>query len=387
MTLDELRTLRVALIHDWLTGMRGGEKVLEAFCELFPEADIYTLLHNPGSVSPTIERHRIRTSFIDRLPGKATRYPYYLPLFPTAIELFDLKGYDLILSTSHCVAKGVRTPPDARHICYIHTPMRYVWDMYEDYFGPGRAGRLKRVLIPPFATYLRMWDVASANRVDHFIANSAHVARRVARYYRRSATVIHPPVALQRYQPGVPAEDFYLIVSALVPYKRIDLAVAAFNRIERPLVIVGDGPEKARLQEMAGPTVSFREWLSDAELDAHFNRCRALIFPGEEDFGIVPVEAQACGKPVVALRRGGALETVVGYDGGNEGRCTGIFFDRPDAEALAAVVKQLETLTWDGEWIRAHAARFGREGFLDAIAGFIGARMAADPEIGSGDST
>lgn len=364
-----------ALVHDWLTGMRGGEKVLEALCELFPEADLFTLVHNPGSVSPLIENRRIFTAFTNRLPFKAHRYRYYLPLFPTAIELFDFKGYDLILSTSHCAAKGVRTPPDALHISYLHTPMRYVWDMYEEYFGADKIGAVQRAIIPLFANYLRMWDVASANRVDHFIANSRHVANRIGKYYRREAAVIHPPVDIASLRFSEQPGEYYLIVSALAPYKRVDLAIEAFNRLGKPLRIIGSGPEERKLKKLAGKTVHFLDWQPAEKLAGHYAACRALIFPGEEDFGIVPVEAQACGKPVIAFAKGGALETVIGYDGSNEGACTGVFFREQGETALNEAVARFESLRWDAAFIRSHAQKFGKERFTREIKDFIEAKV------------
>lgn len=363
-------------MHDWLTGMRGGEKVLEVFCEHYPEADLFTLLHNPGSVSPLIENRKIITSFVNRLPFKKKRYRHYLPLFPTAIEQLDFRGYDLILSTSHCVAKGVRTPPGTLHISYLHTPMRYVWDMYESYFGSDKVGKISGALIPLFANYLRMWDVNSSQRVDAFIANSNHVARRIQRYYRRQATVMYPPVDTDRFKTDdTTQQDFYLIVSALVPYKGVDLAIQAFNKSGKKLYVVGGGPEKKRLQKQAGSNIRFFDWVSDAELENYMQNCRALIFPGEEDFGIVPVEAQSAGKPVIALKKGGALETVIGYNGKNAGQCSGVFFDKARAEDLQAAVDQFESLDWDAGFIRAHAEKFSRRRFKAQLNDYIEAQL------------
>lgn len=365
-------SLKVALVHDWLTSMRGGEKVLEELCTMFPEADLFTLLHNPGSVSPVIENRRIFTSFINRLPFKTTHYRHYLPLFPTAIELFNFKGYDLIISTSHCVAKGVRTPPDALHISYLHTPMRYVWDMYEEYFGEDKIGWWQRRIIPFFANYLRMWDVASANRVDHFIANSRHVAKRIRKNYRRDATVIYPPVDTELFQASDRPGEYYLIVSAMVPYKRLDLAIRVFNELGKPLFVIGNGPEKNRLQKLAGENIRFIDWQPAEQLASYYSGCKALIFPGEEDFGIVPVEAQSCGKPVIAYQRGGALETVIGFDGENEGKCTGVFFKEQTAAALVQALEQFEKLHWDARFIHQHAQQFSRERFVKELELFIG---------------
>lgn len=363
--------LRVALVHDWLTGMRGGEKVLEVFCELFPRAPVFTLLHDPGSVSPLIESHQIHTSFINRLPGKKSHYRNYLPFFPTAVELFDLKSYHLILSSSHCVAKGILTPPDALHISYLHTPMRYVWDMYHEYFGKGRSGGGSRKVIPFFANYLRMWDVSSSHRVDEFLANSFHVARRISKYYGRTATVIHPPVetSLFRIDPGNDGYD--LVVSALVPYKKVDLALAAYNQMNKKLLVIGNGPEEKRLRKIAGPSIEFLDWQPHHRLVNYYSRCRALIFPGEEDFGIVPIEAMSCGKPVIAFGRGGACETVRGDDKLADDERTGVFFEQATIEDMISAVGRSEKIEWHPENIAQHAAQFDRALFIRKIREFI----------------
>ncbi|MDP8225427.1 MAG: glycosyltransferase [Candidatus Lernaella stagnicola] len=357
--------MKIALVHDWLTGMRGGEKVLEVMCEIWPDADLFTLLHVPGSTSPTIENRRIFSSFIQKLPRAAKWYRNYLPLMPTAIEQFDLRGYDLVVSTSHCVAKGVITAPGTCHVSYLHTPMRYVWDLFEDYFGAARVGRFKRLLISFFANYLRMWDVTSSCRVDDYLCNSRHVAKRIAKYYRRDATVIHPPVDTARFSIGRP-EEFYLCVSALAPYKRIDLAVKACAKLGRKLKVVGTGQDVDRLRPLAGPGVEFLGWQEDETIDELYRTCRAFIFPGEEDFGITPVEAQASGRPVIALGRGGALETVRGLD---EETPTGVFFARQTVDDLAAAIVSLESNLdrFDSEAIRAHALSFDREVFRRKI--------------------
>ncbi len=363
--------MKTALIHDWLTGMRGGEKVLETLCGLFPEADVYTLLHVPGSVSPAIERHAIHASFIQKLPFASRKYRQYLPLFPAAIEQFDLRGYDLVLSSSHCAAKGVVPPPDAYHLCYCHTPMRYVWDMYADYFGPGRAGGLTKRTIPFFANYLRMWDAVNSVRVDRFAANSAHVQKRIKKYYGRESVVVHPPVETRRTRLSKTDDGYFLVVSAFVPYKRIDLAVSAFNRLGEKLLIVGSGPEEKRLKAMAGPRISFAGWADPATLDSYYANCRALVFPGEEDFGMVPVEAQCWGKPVIAFGRGGALETVKGHWAGGAGKpapsCTGVFFRRQSAGDLAGAVKAFMRWRPVPETIRRHALKFDASVFRKAI--------------------
>lgn len=369
----KLSSLRVALVHDWLTGMRGGEKCLEVFCELFPQADIYTLLHIKGAVSPIIEKHRIRTSWIQKFPGVDEKYRNYLPFFPLAIKSFSLRGYDLVLSSSHCVAKGIGVPVGALHIAYIHTPMRYVWDMYEVYFGKdSTAGWPAKKLMPLLAPSLRRWDIRSNHGVHFFLANSDHVRRRIMNCYGRPSEVIFPPVETGAFEISDQSQDYYLIVSALAPYKRIDLAVRAFNRLEKPLVIVGTGPNKEELQKISGKTITWLGWQDEAQLKKLFSRCRALIFPGEEDAGITPLEAQASGRPVVAFGRGGALETVVPLEDYLEGRkdfFSGILFQEQTESSLLEAVERLEKHDHllNPDKIRDHALQFDREIFKDRI--------------------
>ncbi len=354
--------------------MRGGERCLEAFCELFPNADLFTLLHVPGSVSPVIEGRRITTSFIQRLPGAADRYRSLLPLFPFAIERFDLRGYDLILSSSHCVAKGVRVPSGTLHLSYCFTPMRYVWDLYDDYFGARTAWPV-RLLMPPVAAVLRRWDRATAARVHHFVAISRFVADRIARCYGRAAEVIYPPVDVQRFRLSDESGEFYLIVSALTPYKRVDLAVEAANRLGFRLLVVGSGPEERRLKALAGPTVEFLGWRSDQEVAELYGRCRALLFPGIEDFGIVPLEAMASGKPAIAFGRGGVLETVVPWEPGNDAT-TGFLFAEQTVDALVDAVRRFEANghRLNPKTLRAHAEAFDRPLFKERIAAWVARR-------------
>ena len=366
---------RVALVHDWLTGMRGGERCLEVACELFPEAPLYTLLWVPGSVSPLIERRRIVTSFVGRLPRAATRYRAYLPLFPAAIRRLDLGGHDLILSLSHCVAKGVRTPPGALHLCYCFTPMRYVWDLYDDYFG-ARAGLATRLLMPPVAAALRRWDRRTAG-VHRFAAISQHIAELIRRVYGRAADVLHPPVDVQRFRLAEAPGDFYLVVSALAPYKRVDLAVGAANRLGRRLLVVGTGPEERRLRRLAGPTVELLGWRPDPEVAELYARCRAVLFPSHEDYGIVPLEAAAAGRPTIALARGGALETMVGLDAGDEPP-TAVFFAEQTVEALAGAILRFEAAEgrFEPKALRARAERFDRPAFKARLEAWIARAVA-----------
>jgi len=349
--------MRIAIVHEWFTSMRGGEKCVEALCEVFRDAAVYALLHVKGSVSPIIERMPVHTSFVQCLPCAATRYRYYLPLFPTAIQQFDLSGFDVVLSSNHCAAKGVRTAPHTLHICYCYTPMRYIWTQYDDYFGAGRSGVLTRWGMRAAVGYLRRWDLRTAKNPHHFIAISENIRERIRTIYGRESDVIYPPVDTAAMSVVREHEDFDLIVSALVPYKRVDLAVDAYNRMGKRLVVIGDGPDLVRLRQMAGATVDVLGWRDDRVVRDHFRRCRAVIFPGEEDFGIVPVEAIACGKPVVAYARGGALETVLE----GPGLRTGVLFQEQTAESLSAAVKGLEATSFDTDAMHAFALGFDRE--------------------------
>jgi glycosyltransferase involved in cell wall biosynthesis len=363
--------MRVALVHDWLTGMRGGERVFEVLCELFPDAEVFTLVHVPGSVSPTIERLPRRTSFVQRLPLARRFYRQYLPLFPTAIELFDLDGFDLVLSSSHCVAKSVVTAGRTRHLCYCHTPMRYAWDQFPHYFGPQRIGRLPSAAAGTIMRRLARWDAATAHRPNRYLANSQHVARRIRRYYNRPADVVYPPVDTRFFHPGdEPRSGYVLVVSALVPYKRIENAIDASRLADIPLKIVGDGPDRSRLAALAGPTVEFLGRRSEEELRRLYRGADAVVLPGEEDFGIAPLEGQACGRPVVALARGGALETVIPGE-------TGVLVEHDGPGPLAEGLRDAVSRRFDEGRIRRHAEQFSRERFADRIRACVDDTLAA----------
>jgi glycosyltransferase involved in cell wall biosynthesis len=369
----------VALVHDWLTGMRGGEKVLEAIAALFPGATVYTLLHVKGSVSEAIERHPLRRSFVQWLPAAPRHYRRYLPVFPTAIELFDFDRYDLVISTSHCAAKSVVVPGRTTHVCYCHSPMRYAWDQFDSYFGPDQVGPVRSRLLRPVLARLARWDRDTAGRVDRYVANSHYVAGRIRRYYNRGSTVVHPPVDTAYYRPeaSVAPEPFLLAVSALVPYKRLDVAIKAAAAAGLPLTIVGRGPEEARLRASAtaaGGGVTFTGWLTDDQIRDLYRRCRAAVMPGVEDFGMVPVEAQACGRPVVALSEGGAIDSIV--DG-----VTGILVRDGSVEAFAGAFREVSTREFDPAAIRRHAESFATARFQQEF------RAVIDDTINEGRSS
>ncbi|MBI5765031.1 MAG: glycosyltransferase [Planctomycetes bacterium] len=399
--------MKVALVHHWLTGMRGGEKVLEALCELFPAADIFTLVCDEGRISEKLRRHRIVTSFIQRLPFGRTKFRGYLPLFPMAAGQWDFSGYDLVLSCDASLVKAVRVPDGTPHVCYCHSPPRYLWDLYELYRSR-EASAVQRLLMPVVAKYLRGVDYRAAQRVTHFIGNSRAVAERIARHYGREATVVYPPVETKFYEeshrletcvtnhrletgatekrgqgaegPRVSAtadrrqeeEGYYLFVGQLVAYKRADLAVEAMAELGRRLVVVGDGPQRGRLERLARGGVTFAGAVSDERLRELYAGCRALVFPNEEDFGIVPVEAQAAGAPVIALGRGGGLETVV--DG-----VTGVHFADESVAGLVEAVRRFEAMEdeFTVEACRANARRFEKGVFMEAMGEYVAKVMRA----------
>jgi glycosyltransferase involved in cell wall biosynthesis len=398
IALASNRAVKLALVHDWLTGMRGGEKCIELLCRRFPDAQLFTLLHAAGSVSPAIQRLRITTSFLQRVPGSQRHYRYLLPLMPSAVENLRIPGdVDLVVSFSHAVAKSIKPPSGVPHVCYCFTPMRYAWHRRGDYFVT--SGRLPATPLAAARNWvldrIREWDRTTSDRVTHFVAISRTVAQRIAECYGRTSRIISPPVDTDFYTPDrAPRKDYYLCVSALVPYKRIDLAIDACNRMGRRLLVIGSGPERRRLARLAGPTIELAGWRTDAEIRDHMRRARALLFPGNEDFGIVPVEAQACGMPVIAYGQGGATETVIPAQGDKVG--TGVFFGEQTPESLCRAIQILEADPgcFDPGLARRHteqfsAARFERElvGYLEEVAagGAPQPRGLTSPEMAGGN--
>ena len=359
---DRWKGINVVLAHDWLTGMRGGERVLELLGNGFPSAPVYTLIHKPDAVSPGINSHTIHASWLNRIPGILSHYRYWLPTFPSAIESLRVQDADLVLSTSHCVAKGLRAQPGTPHLCYCFTPMRYAWTFYTEYFG---TNPLKAMFAKPVLARLRRWDRQASDRVTRFVAISKHVQDRIRTFYGRESDVVYPPVDIDRCRPAAGQHDgFDLLVSALVPYKRVDLAVKAYTRLGYPLKVVGSGSGLDQLRADAGTNVEFMGWQPDARVLELYQSCRMLIFPGEEDFGIVPLEAQACGKPVVAFGRGGALETIIPD-------VSGVFFKEQTEESLLEAVGDASARDWDSDTIRTHAETFGPSRFLQGMADSI----------------
>lgn len=354
--------MRVALVHYWLVGMAGGEKVLESLCRLYPDADIFTHVLDRNAISATIAARNITTTFIGRLPRSTKYYKKYLPLMPLALEQLDLTSYDLVISSESGPAKGVVTRSDALHVCYCHTPMRYLWDHWHEYYR--HAGFASRLGMRLFLPYLRRYDVTSAFRVDHFIANSRTVAKRINKHWRRDAAVVYPPVDVAHFQPRAASDigEYYLCLGRLIHYKRVDLAVKACTKLDRPLVIIGAGEEEPQLRQIAGPNVRFLGRQDDATVKSYLSRCKALLFPGEEDFGIVPVEAGACGVPVIAFGCGGATETV-------KDKVTGLFFHEQTVGALCEAILTFEGM--EDKFIPAelaqHAAQFSEERFSHEI--------------------
>jgi len=371
---SRLQDVPIALVHDWLITLGGADRVLLALHQLLPAAPVFVALHDPGRLPDIFKTMDIHPSWLQRIPKSVERHRGLVPLMPLAFRTLDLRGFKIVLSSSHACAKGVRVDPDAVHICYCHTPMRYVWDLaplYRQALSPWLQPVARLV-----QASLRGWDRRTAAGVTYFIANSRFVAERIQRHYHRRATVIYPPVTVEYFTPGRgDLEDFFLVVSRLVPYKRVDLAVEAFNRLGRRLVIVGDGPDASRLRALAGSNVTLVGEVPDETLREYYRRCLALVFPGEEDFGIVPVEAQACGRPVIAFDAGGVRETVI--DGG-----TGILFQQQSIESLMAAVRSFDATEFETTAIRRQAERFSVQTFHKQIAGFIW-RVHRSPSWGS----
>lgn len=355
--------MKVAIVHDFLYQMGGAEHVVKIFREIFPDAPIYTSIYTPSTMCPSFRSADIRTSFMQRLPGLKKHARKYLPLYPYAFELFDFSEYDVVFSSSSSFAKGVITPPHTCHICYCYTPMRFAWN-YHTYIEQEPFSRFTRICLPYLIHRLRRWDEITAQRVDHYIAISGEIKRRIWKYYRRDSTIIHPPVDTSKFKVSVKDEGYYLILSRLLPYKRIDVAIEAFNRLGLPLKIVGNGRDLERLQKLAGPTIEFLGRLPDDQVHECLRGCRALVFPGLEDFGLAPVEAMACGKPVLAYAAGGALETV-------RERVTGLFFYEQTPEAIVETVRNFDPDSFDAQEIRRHAELFDVSVFKEQILRFV----------------
>ena len=353
--------MKVAIVHYWLVGMRGGEKVLEQLCILYPNADIFTHVYDLDAMSDTLKRHNINATFINKLPFAKKYYQTYLPLMPMALEELDLRGYDLVISSESGPAKGVITDPRSLHICYCHSPMRYIWDMYQDYSR--MTGFFKRLLLKPVSHYLRVWDVTAAWRVDLFIANSSFISKRIKKFYRRDSAIIFPPVAVDDFDISDTFDDYYLMVGQLVDYKRVDLAVRAFNKTGKRLVVVGGGDQLKKLKRLAMSNVQILGYRDFSTIKKYYSRCRALIFPGLEDFGMVPIEAMASGRPVIAYGKGGALDYV------KNGK-TGVLFYEQTIESIVLAVEKFEEegVSYTPEELKAFASKFSAQNFREKIA-------------------
>jgi glycosyltransferase involved in cell wall biosynthesis len=357
--------MKIALVHDYLNQYGGAEKVLEAFCEIFPDAPVYTLIYDPELVDSMFPGKRIRASFLQKFPFIKKHHRFFSPLMPLATEKLDLSAFDIVLSDSAAFSKGVITKPNTLHICYCHTPTRYAWDDSHRYIREFSIPKLARFLVPIFMNYLRLWDREAAYRVDKFISNSNFVSKRIKKYYKQDAVVIYPPINTKFFTPTEnPGKGYYLMVGRLLPYKRFDIAIEAFNRLELPLKIIGKGPEMAKLKKAANWSIEFLGELTGDELKTHYQNCKALVFPQEEDFGIVALEAMACGRPVIAYRGGGALESVL------EGK-TGVFFDEQNTKSLIEAIKDFDVEKFDSKIIRNHALKFDKEVFKKKIREFV----------------
>jgi glycosyltransferase involved in cell wall biosynthesis len=355
--------MQIAVIHDYFTQMGGAERVAEELARMLPSASLYTTVAMPDLLPPGLTGRRLETSWMQHLPSMKRYYRLYFLLYPFAVRSLDLSRYDLVVSSSSGYAKGVRTSRDAIHVCYCHTPMRWAWS-FASYSAQETAGPMRRLLLPPMMRALRKWDERASHYPDHFVANSKTVAARILRAYGRTAEVIHPPIDVNRFRPSHEQEDYYLVLARLISYKRIDLAIEACSRLGRRLLIIGDGPDRHRLMAKAGPTVQFLSRLSDAEVEHYAARCRALLFPGEEDFGMAPLELAAAGRPTIAYRAGGAAETIVDS-------VTGIFFDRQEVSDLAEAIVRFERQEWSPKVLRTHAEGFSAEVFQARFRQFL----------------
>ncbi len=365
--------MKVALVHDWMNQIGGAEDVLEALVDLFPDAPIYTSLYAPERMPAHWQNWDIRTNFIDKLPFSHRKQQLYFPLYPYSFEQHDLRGYDLVISNKSGFCHGIITGPETTHICYCLTPTRYVW-RYPQYAEQEQLGWLTRTILPPFLTKLRQWDRLAADRVDYFVAISQEVRRRIAKLYRRESDIIYPPVDTARFAPSDEVEDYYLLVGRLVPYRRIDLLIEAFNKMKRPLRIAGTGRDRARLEALAGPTVEFLGYVPDEELPQLLAKCRAFMFPGEEDFGIAPIQAMAAGRPVIAYAAGGALETV------QEG-VSGSLFAEQSVAAIIQAVEGFDADSVDSDQIRQHAQQFDLSHFKAQIQALVAEKMTETTRV------
>jgi glycosyltransferase involved in cell wall biosynthesis len=370
--------MRIAVVHDYFTQLGGAERVAEELCCMLPNASLFATIALPDCMPPRLQGVKVGTSWMQRLPKIRDYYRLYFVLYPFAVGSMDLSDYDLVISSSSGYAKGVRTRPDAIHVCYCHTPMRWAWS-YQNYANRESFGLSQRALLPMFIRELRRWDERASRQPDHFIANSRAVADRIKRVYHRSAEVIHPPIDTERFRPGGRPEDYYLVLSRLVSYKRVDLAVKICTERGKKLLVIGDGPDRENLEAMAGPTVKFLGYASDEQVQHHAARCRALLFPGEEDFGMAPLEVAAAGRPTIAYRAGGALETVVENS-------TGLFFDQQTPESLGDAIEAFEKQQWSPADLRRHAKDFSVPVFYDRLHAFL-KRIGAPVDAVSGVSS
>ncbi len=365
---ENIAGLKVAIVHDWLTNYGGAERVVEEFCRIFPNAPVYTTVYNAKNMESIFPKEKVVTSFMQNIPGIMKLYTKLLHLMPRAFESFDLSSFDIVLSSSSSCAKGVLTNADTLHFSYVHTPMRYAWDLYHEYMGS--TGLITRMAMKRLLPKIRQWDALTGLRVDHFMANSTITGKRIKKIYRRDAQVVFPPVNTDFFTPGTDkVEDFYLILSRFVPYKRIDIAIKACNSLKRNLIIIGNGSQKKELKSIAGKTITFTGRLNDEETRNYYRRCRAFLFPGYEDFGITPLEAMACGRPVIAYGKGGALDTVMPGE-------TGILFPDQTVKSLTKAIEIFEDSTFDTRKIRRHAEKFSSERFRSEIIEIISGKMA-----------